>query len=300
MSGASLLRRLVLLAPFLPFAGMPARAQDKHADASQTATPSSEPNWVATASIGVSQRKGDAAQPYYAAGLSRRIGRGYVRAAVTSYRSVVRQADAVLPSRFTLGSVGFGGRFGQWFIDGYGSAGRQHYTGVTTALGVRESQVGSGSAVWGAGLSGGRYIRLSGRLYLTPSAALQYSANKALRQTIGPMGPQDVETDQRALTGSATVRLDRYFGKDDRHLAGVSITRVQSTNGATALASVAGGGPGPPTVDLRSVPDGWFVAGLSASLRLSRQLWIDTVATRTFDARSGTYSAASVGLRRTF
>jgi len=234
----------------------------------------------------------DTVQPYLVAGLSRKVGRGYVRAAATGFRSVVRQVDAVLPSTYTIGSVGAGGTLGRWFVDGYASAGRQRYGGVTTPLGTRPSQIGKGGGVYGAALSGGRFIALASRLYLAPSASLQFSANRALRSSLTSQGPVDYETSERAWTGSATMRVDRYFGRSNQHLAGLSISRVQTTNGVTVLAA---GGAGSTTT--ASVADGWFVLGSSASVRVASRLWIDGSATRTATNRSGNFAVLSLGVR---
>ncbi|WP_160146831.1 hypothetical protein [Sphingomonas carotinifaciens] len=256
--------------------------------------PPSQPDWIATVSAGVIDRDGDATRPFFVGGLSRRLGRGYVRVAATEFRSALRQIDAVLPSRYTIVSAGVGGTFGSWFVDAYGSIGRQKYGGVTTNLGTRESQVGDSSGIYGAAVSGGRFVALSRRLYLTPSAAIQYSASRALRSTISMQGPLDYETDERAWTGSATLRLDRYLGGSNQHLAGLSISRVQTSNGATALS--AGGGPGVSATTV-SVADGWFILGSSAAIRVAPRLWLDGALNRTFGAQSGNYVVGSLGLR---
>lgn len=268
----------------------PAAAQG--GDAASSVAAATSPDWIATLTTGAIARDDDTARPYLVAGLSRRIGRGYVRVAATGFRSVVRQVDAVLPSTYTIASVGAGGTFGRWFVDGYASAGRQRYGGVTTPLGTRPSQVGRGSGVHGVGLSGGRFVALTRRLYLTPSLSLQYSANRTLRSSLTPFGPVDHETRERAWTGGGTVRLDRYFGRSGAHLAGLSVSRVQTTNGATALA--AGGIGGTLTT---SVADGWFVLGSSASVRVAPGIWIDGSATRTLAARAGDFATLSFGVR---
>lgn len=165
-----------------------------------------------------------------------------------------------------------------------------------TELGNRPSQAGSGSGVYGASLSGGHFVALARRLYLTPSAAVQFSAAKALRSTLGPTGPTDEEADERAWTGSATVRLDRFFGEADQHLVGVSLSRIQTTNGAVALAASLPGG-GAASARPVSIADGWMAAGASASMRLAPRLWLDGAATRTVTARSGDYATFGLGVR---
>ncbi|WP_160146766.1 hypothetical protein [Sphingomonas carotinifaciens] len=281
---------------------IPATAQDSGALSDETpgtfVAPSAQQvpsDWIATLTSGVITRDGDTAQPYVVAGLSRKIGRGYLRAAVTGFRSVVRQVDAVLPSTYAIASLGAGGTFGSWFVDGYVSGGRQRYGGVTTPLGTRASQIGQGSGVYGAALNGGRFVALSPRLYLTPSASLQFSTNRALRSSLTSLGPVDYETSERAWTGSATVRVDRYFGGANQHLAGLSVSRVQTTNGATLLAAGAMGG-----TTTTSVADGWFVLGSSASVRVAPRLWIDGSATRTITTRSGNFAVLSLGVRLGF
>ncbi len=274
----------------------PVMAQDTKPNEAPISTTPPALNWIANLSTGVLARDGEAARPFLVGGLSRRVGRGYVRVSATDFHSVVRQIDAVLPSRFVIASIGGGGTFGKWFVDGSASAGRQRYGGVTTALGTRSSEVGNGSGVYGAALNAGRFVAVMRRLYLTPSATIQYSGNKTLRAVLGPTGPQDYLTSERAWTGSASVRLDRFFGGSNQHLVGISISKVQTSNGAVVLAGSAAGG-GILNDSATSVADGWYVAGASSSVRVTKQLWLDGAATRTIGARSGDVNIVSLGLR---
>lgn len=57
------------------------------------------------------------------------------------------------------------------------------------------------------------------------------------------------------MTGIGTLRIDRYFGRENQHIAGLSIDRVQTSNGTVNIA----GRPSAPTATY-SVPDGWTVA----------------------------------------
>lgn len=262
------------------------------------ATVPTAPTWIATLSSGVLDHDGDAARPFAVAGVSRKLGRYYVRVAATGFRSVVRQFDAALPSSFALGSIGAGATFGRWFVDASASAGRQFYGGIEMGGGTRSNQAGSGSGVYAAALDAGRFVALARRLYVTPSLAVQYAADRAPRIGFGPDGPIDYDTAEHAWTGSATVRLDRFFGGRDQHVAGVSISRVQTTDGAAALAASPGGGP--VAAGQSGLRDGWFVAGASASFRLSPRLWLDAAGTRTTGARSGDYAVLSLGVRRGF
>lgn len=260
----------------------------------QAATDEKAPavKWMLGASGGLMVRSADDTQPFVAAGISRKIGRGYVRLSGTTYRSTFRQVDAVLPSRFAIGSVSAGGTFGLWFVDGYASYGRQTYDGVKTPLGIRERQVGSGSPVMGAGVSGGRFISLGHRWWLTATGGLQVSQNRALRQRLDTGRPVDYETREHAVTGSGTLRLDRYFGKSSQHIAGLSISRVQTSNGAVSIS----GRPGAATTPV-SVPDGWAVIGASASFRMTPHLWLDSGVTRTIGAQAGNITVPVLGLR---
>ncbi|WP_093667058.1 autotransporter outer membrane beta-barrel domain-containing protein [Sphingomonas gellani] len=273
-----------------------AKVEEQPSASSAPATPPA-PDWIATLSSGVLARDGDAVRPFVVAGLSRRMGRGYVRVAATGFRSVVRQVDAALPSDFVIGSVGAGGTFGRWFVDGYLSAGRQYYTGVTTPLGTRSAQVGSASSVYGAALSGGHFIKLSPRFYVTPNLAVQYGRSRALRSALTPAAPLDYETRERAWTGSATARVDRFFGSGNRHIVGVSLSRVQSSNGATVLSS---GGMGGLPAEATDVADAWFIAGASGSFQIAPRLWIDASASTTTGSRTGDYRSVSLGARLGF
>lgn len=282
---------LLWLAVAAVCAGAPAHAQEEESPAAEATSPD-DLKWIASTSAGALILSGSDTEPFVAAGVSRKLGRGYVRVSAITYRSAFTPMPTVMPSRFTIGSISGGGTFGMWFVDGYASYGRQTYGHIRTPLGTRASEVGSGSPVMGAGLSGGRFIALGNRWWLTASLGVQVSQNRALRQRFVPFRLVDYETRERAITGTGTLRVDRYFGRESQHIAGFSISRVQTSNGTVSIA----GQPSAPTAAY-SVPDGWTVAGASASFRLTPRLWLDAGVTRTIGAQSGNVTVPIIGLR---
>jgi hypothetical protein len=73
--------------------------------------------WLASASSGLMIQSDQSAQPFFAAGVSRKIGRGYIRLSGTSYRSTFRQVDAILPCRVSKSA-----RFRAEELSGIGSS----------------------------------------------------------------------------------------------------------------------------------------------------------------------------------
>lgn len=86
-------------------------------------------------------------------------GRAYMRGALTSYRSTVQQIDAALPSTFVVGSIGAGGNWNDWVVDGFASYGRQDYGLVETP-----SQIADGSDYLALGLRAGRIFHPSSKI----------------------------------------------------------------------------------------------------------------------------------------
>jgi hypothetical protein len=252
-----------------------------------------EPVWIAGLSGGVLDRSSGKDSPYSTVSLTRYQGSTYLRGAFTAYRGTLQQLDAALPSAYYIGSIGAGGNFGGWVADAYASYGWQDYGAVETDLGKRASLAGSGSSYFAAGLRGGRIFTLAPRLYATPTIGVQYVATRSLRTGFTEGEPADFETRERAWTGLANFRLDRAFGRDQQHFAGLSYTHYESDNGLTALRFSPGSAApvGDPT------PDGWDEFGASATIGLSRRLWLDGQVSRTAGTVSGDSTTWTLGLR---
>lgn len=274
-----MMRRL-FLALALPAAGGAADAAD----------PQPAPKWQAGLSGGMFDREGDAAHPFGSLFVSRRLGRGYVRATLTGFESAVAQVDVVLPSTYALATLSGGATFGRWFVDGYATAGRQHYRATRTPLGRRAVTAFGDSNVWGVGGDVGRLFYLGSHWALTPSVAINYIHSRALREQPGFAGPQQFETVEQGTTGSAALRLDRFFGADRQHDVGLTLLRVATSNQAAALGSGTRG------QSARS-RDGWSEAELSAAWALSRSLRLDMAVRQSLGTSSGDTTTASAGLR---
>ncbi|MFT4025550.1 MAG: autotransporter outer membrane beta-barrel domain-containing protein [Novosphingobium sp.] len=296
---------LVLLAALCsrPVLAQPADEIHAEPDAPEVeATPIAEQKaiWVAGASGGYLERDDGPDSPYAVLSLTRYKGRTYLRGALTAYRSTIRQIDAALPSTYIVGSIGAGGNWNGWVIDGFASYGRQNYGDVETSAGHRASQVGGGSDYWALGLRAGRIFRPAPRLYVTPTLGLQYAETRSLHHRIdfGNGQAMDFELPERSLTANAAARLDYTLGKEQQHFVGLSLAHYESTNGSTSWH--LDGIPPNQNAVADPTPDSWQELGVSGTFRLNRKLWLDTQAQRTFGAVTGDGTTVSVGLRLQF
>ncbi len=248
---------------------------------------------------GVTARAGDEARGFGSAGVTRKLGKAYVRASLTRFSAAVRQGDVVLPSTYTLGAISAGVTVGHWFGDAYGTLGTQHYDDIHSDLGRRPVQGSNHSGVIGTGIDGGYVAWLDPSWSLTPSVSLQYIRSRALGQQFGPMGPTEYQTTEAGLTGAATLRLDHWFGRDRRHDVSIHFSRFATSNQSAALGS---GSRGELDITQQGARerDGWTEAGANATFCISSRLYLDTAASRTIGARSGDVSVASTGLRLLF
>lgn len=258
-------------------------------------------NWMLTASGGVMARDDDSLHGVGSVAISRRLGKGYIRATVTRFDYSIRQVDVRLPSTYTLGYISAGTTFGHWFVDGYSMAGSQHYEGVVGDLGKRSISGSTHSGVYGAGADFG-YVKWLGKTWsLTPSLALNFVYSRALREQIGPMGPSEFETTEEGVTGSASLRLDHRFGHAGRHDVDLYVARYQTSNQSAALTSGTRGALFP---DQQSgkCGDGWTEIGGGVSLLVgkSNRLYLDVAALRTIGAQSGDVTTATSGFRFLF
>jgi hypothetical protein len=255
--------------------------------------------WMASVSGGISARDHGPTGSFQIAALTRQSGRTYLRAALTRYQSTFSQSDTALPSTYVIGSIGAGGTFDKWTIDGYLSAGYQDYGLVPSISGPRPTTAGSGSAYYAAGLSVGRIIAVGAGWYFTPTLAVQYTESKLLRPTINDAVVKDFETNEPSWTGIAGVRLDHAFGAGQRHFVGVSLSEHQTSNGYSRLRR-----PALDFIDFspesEHVPDRWQELAGSATISLGKNTWLDTVVSRSFGAVTGDSVAISAGVRIRF
>lgn len=252
---------------------------------------------IAGVSGGMLDRDGGPGSPYGTFSLTRYSGHGYLRGALTVYRGTVQQIDAALPSTFYIGSIGAGGNWNDWVVDAFASYGRQDYGQVETLVGKRASEAGSGSPYYAAGLRVGRVFRPASRWYLTPTVGIQYTDTKSLRHRIdfATSQPEDFKLRETAVTGNAALRIDRALGAQGQHYVGLSLAHYETDNGLTSW--YLEGPPGSENISPDPMADSWEEIGLSGTWQISRRLWLDSQAQRTFGAIAGDSTTFSFGIR---
>lgn len=283
----------------------PAPAQEAAPAAPEDSTAAAEPFpiWSASASAGTSARDAGTDGSWQALALNRQIGRGYVRASAMHYSGTLTQADTALPSDYYIGTLAAGGNFDNWVGDAWGSYGQQLYGKITTSTGSRQSTGSKSSDYYAFGADFGRIFTLAPDLFLTPTIAASYAQGKLLRAAPSGSSKPDVETDEPTLTLSTTVRLDHAFGAHDNHYIGLLASRHWSSNGLSRVAiraSQADDGTTSFTIGSDHQPDGWFEFGATGSMQVTRRLYIDLYATRSFGMASGNTTSAGLTLRRSF
>lgn len=287
--------------------GLPAAAQEagqsEQPDAVQIATPL----WTATASAGISDRDGGPDGSWQALSLSRTVGRGYLRGTLMRYHGTLTQADLALPSDYYVGTLGAGGNFDNWVVDGWASFGRQDYGRITTALGSRASTGAKGSDYYALGGDFGRVMPLGRRLFLTSTLAASFAQGKLLRPAPGAAiddaGLRDLETDEPTWSANAAIRIDRAFGASGQHYAGLSVSRNWTSNGLSQLWLRPGydADSGLPfRLDSKHYADSWVELGVTANMKLANSLHLDLFATRGVGVKAGDTTSAGVALHRTF
>lgn len=297
------------LALLLLAAPCPAPAQDGGAAASETLTVATgepapsppEPLWTLAASAGVAARDDGPDGSWQSLSLTRRIGRGYVRGSLMRYHGTLQQADTALPSNYYVGTVGAGGNFDNWVVDGWASYGRQDYGRISTATGSRSSNGAKGSDYYALGGDFGRILPLGRNLYLSPVVAGSFANGKLLRPRPTFSDLNDLETDEPTWSANATLRIDHAFGASGSHYAGLSISRNWTSNGVSALRLGSGESAGAPLdLDSKHYADGWSEAGATASMKLGGDTYLDLFATRSFGMRAGNVTGAGATLRKSF
>lgn len=255
------------------------------------------PVWMLTASGGTISRDGDGTHADGTVAVTRKLGRGYVRASVVRFGASTTQGGDELPSTYTIGFLSGGAVFGRWFADGYIAGGVQHYGDLRTPFGRRPVSGAQSSGVLAGGVDGGYVVWLGRTWSLTPSASVQYVRSRALREQFGPDGPSEYETRETGTTVGATLRLDRWLGANRQHDLGLHVSALDASNASAALVSQSGASS--LTTDARA-GDRWIEAGANGSLLVSRRLYLDVAAARTVGVRSGDVTTTSLGVRFLF
>jgi hypothetical protein len=275
----------------------PAMAQDAApSDTNVTMIPAA-PQWVAEVSAGYAKRDDGPSGAFAITGLNRRFGNYYARTAITTYRSIIEQADTALPSTYVVGSIGGGGNVNDWVFDGWVSYGWQHYGQISAANGTRRSTLHSGSPYVSFGLDAGRIMRLGHGIYATPTLGITYAHDRLLRPSPDATHWPDYESNERTLTGIAALRLDKTIGRAKQHYIGLAASWHITNNGLSVLVPPSSEGADFAT---RHFADGWGELGLNAGFRLTPRLRVETSITRSVAALSGNSTTASGGLRIAF
>lgn len=260
--------------------------------------------WTVTASAGVSNRDDGPDGSWQSLSLTRQLGRGYVRGGLMRYHGTLIQAYTALPSDYYVGTLGAGGNFDNWVVDGWASYGRQEYGRITTGRGSRESTGARSSRYFALGGDFGRILPLSPRWFVTPTVVGSYAEGRLLRPAPEFTGLIDLETREPTWTLGSTLRIDHAFGRNADNYAGLSVSRNWTSN---AVSQVTGG----QFEDLSDVPrsgllpsqhysDAWWEVGVSTNMKLTDRLHLDLYASRSFDALAGNTTSAGVSLRRSF
>lgn len=264
------------------------------------------PLWTLSASGGVSARNDGPDGSWQSLALTRSIGRGYVRGSVMRYHGTLVQADVALPSDYYVGTIGAGGNFDNWVVDGWASYGRQVYGRISTdsASGTssRASTGAKGSDYYAFGGDFGRVVPLGGNFYLTPTVAASFAYGQLLRPAPAGSMLTDRQTAEPTWSANGTVRIDRAFGPSGVNYAGFSLSRNWTSNGISALRARVTEVDGAPRwqLDSKHYADGWFEAGASANVKLGKGLYLDLFGTRSFGVRSGNVTTAGATLRKSF
>lgn len=270
-----------------------ATAETETATATATATGDSVPIVVAGVSGGVVARDGAQDSPFGSLAITRYQGGSYLRASYTGFRGSLQQTDGSVRSTYQIGSVGAGGTWRGWVADAYVSAGWQDYGTVDAA-----PRTDSGSFYGAAGLRAGRALRPGTHWYVTPTLGIQYVASHSLRSRFDPVlgGIAGFELPERALTGTAALRVDRTFGANQEHYVGVSLTHSESDNGLTSWV-LAPGGNGLLQPRAEKTPDSWDEVAVAGTWQMKQGLWLDGQVQRTNGAVAGDSTTVMLGVR---
>lgn len=266
------------------------------------------PLWAIAVSGGISAREDGPDGNWQTLSLTRRLGRGYVRGTVMRYHGTLLQSDTALPSDYYVATVGAGGNFGNWVVDGWASYGRQDYGRISTtsATGVSTSRASTGakgSDYFAVGGDFGRVVPLGGNFYLTPTIAASFASGRLLRPAPSETTFEDVETNEPTWSANATMRLDYAFGATRSHYIGLSFSRNWTSNGVSALrlhGTQQDDGSVVFALDSKHYADGWFETGASTSMRLTDTVYVDVFGTRSFGVMAGNVTTAGITLRKSF
>lgn len=274
----------------------PAQTSGPSGAGDQTQVPPAYPAvLVAGLSGGVVARGSAVASPFATLSLARYKGPTYLRVDLTGYRSVLRQFDTALPSKFYIASFGAGGNWHDWTLDGYASIGTQQFGGIKTPTGVRASTAGNSSGYFGVGARAGRIFRQGTHWYAVPTIAVQYVATDSLRFRFDHDGLVDFQIPDRSFSVSAALRAGYLFGQDRTGYVGLGVEHFISDNGLTAWQLAYSQGRERAVAVLQA--DGWTQLSASGTIPLGHGLWLDAEVRQGLGMLAGDTTTAMLGLR---
>lgn len=287
-------------------ASAPASAAGTDAQDGDTVPPGDSKPWSFALAAGASNRDQGSDGSWQSLALTRQIGRGYLRGALMRYHGTLLQANTALPSDYLVGTIGAGGNFDNWVVDGWISYGHQDYGRITSDSGSapRDSTGASGSRYYSVGGDFGKVIPLAARWFATPTATVSYAHGRLLHPAPDGTGLVDLETDEPTWSSAATLRVDHAFGQNANQYVGLSVARAWTSNALSevvvrdyhdvAYAARTG------LLPARHTADGWWEVGVTANMRITDSLGIDLYATRSIGAIAGNTTSAGISLRRSF
>ena len=274
------------------------------AEQAPSTQPASPKLWSLALAAGASNRDQGSDGSWQSLALTRQIGRGYVRGAMMRYHGTLLQANTALPSDYLVGTIGAGGNFDNWVVDGWASYGQQDYGRISTDAGSRNSTGASGSDYYSIGGDFGQVFPLGTRWFATPTATVSYAHGRLLHPAPDGTGLIDLETEEPTWSSAATLRIDHAFGRDANQYIGLSLARAWTSNALSEVivrdyhdveyAARTG------LLPARHISDAWWEVGVTANMRITDSLGIDLYATRSFDALAGNTTSAGISLRRSF
>ena len=253
--------------------------------------------WLVGLSSGILEREDGPISPYATASITAYRKNIYVRGGVTYYRSTLEQTGMARPSTYYVGSLGGGGNFNNWLVDGYISIGRQHYGKVETPAGVPEAPSHKSSGYFAGGLRAGHVFEPVPRLLMTPTIEIQYVEAKSLRQRFEGDHIVDFEVADNAVSGNATFRFDYALGQRRQHLIGISLGHYESNNGQTQVDIIPPAANQPALIRPYNMPDVWQQIGGNVSYQANKRIWIDANVMRTFGVLAGDSTIWTIGVR---
>lgn len=257
-----------------------------------------EDGWRLGVTGGLTQYSGEEDPRFASVSIARDFEQGYVQLAVSMVDGGVTQGvlNAVPVNSETV-TLSVGRSFGDVSFDGYASLGQRRFKpetlpGSRVTINSNGSSLGLGGALtYDADLSDG--------LILSPFAALDYDKVDIGRAILSPGGDvRTVKSKEDGVTGSAGLALQKLFGENGKHSAGINAAFV-----ATSNSSASRSGTGAQTINrivgARNVPgqsDEWAELGASGSFAIAEKWRLNLNANRTLGFSGPEATTLTAGL----